>query len=252
MKATERYASIEEIVNREGSISVAALKRYFPHISDMTLRRDLDYLDKASRIIRVHGGVRSIQATIGTEASYLLRNTLHVENKQEIARKAVELLHPNTCIFVDSGSTTTALCKIIPQEHFLIYTSGLLCAQELTRLQKSELYILGGQLNCASLSTNGLFALSSIENIHFDLALIGSTGFTPECGFTSGNFEDARLKSEVIKRANKRVILMDSTKVGRVSTFTFAFPDVIDVVVTDGNLDAATKEHFKKHNTEIL
>ena len=96
MKAAERHDYIERIVNLEGSITIASLKKHFPSISEMTLRRDLETMDHAKRIIRVHGGARSIESTVGMEDDYLLRNTLHKESKEQIAQKALSLLRPNT------------------------------------------------------------------------------------------------------------------------------------------------------------
>ena len=252
MKAADRHDRIEKIVNMEGTVTISSLKKYFPNISDMTLRTDLESMDKENRIIRVHGGARSIQSSVGMEKDYLLRNTLHVESKQEIAQKTLGLLRPNTCIFIDSGTTTTELCKAIPQEHYLIYTSGLSCAMELKRLEKAEVYLLGGRLNTASLSTYGSAALESISNVHFDLAIVGSTGFEMSFGFTSENAEDSKLKREALRRAERRAIIMDSTKVGRMSTYSFATPQDIDIVVSDSNLDEDTKLHLARYNVTVI
>ena len=252
MKAAERYDAIEQIVNKEGNTSFATLKKYFPNISDMTLRRDLEYLDRAKRVIRVHGGVRSVRTTVGTEESYLLRNSLHMESKQLIGEKAAALLRPNTAIFIDSGTTTTELCRHIQQEPFLIYTSGITCILELKRLEKAEIFMVGGHLNVSSLCTNGSSAIASIENVHFNLAILGSTGYDIKNGFTCENAEDARLKREAMKRADRSVVLMDSSKVGRTSTYTFAKVDEIDTVVTDDNLDSELIRHFTKTGTELV
>lgn len=244
MKAAERYNLIEQIINKEGTASFATLKKSFPNISDMTLRRDLEYLDREKRLIRVHGGARSVQATVGAEESYRSRNALHMERKKAIAEKAAVLLRPNTAIFIDSGTTTTELCRHIPQEHYLIYTSGITCALELKRLEKAEIFMVGGRLNTSSLSTNGSDAIAYIENLHFNLAILGSTGFDIKYGFTCENNDDARLKRDAIKHADRSIVLMDSSKQGRVSTYVFASVDEIETVVTDDNLDDDYVKHF--------
>ncbi len=252
MKAAERHDYIERIVNLEGSITIASLKKHFPSISEMTLRRDLENMDHAKRIIRVHGGARSIESTVGMEDDYLLRNTLHKESKEQIAQKALSLLRPNTCVFIGSGTTTTELCRLIPQEHYLIYTSGLSCAMELKRLKKAEVHLLGGRLNTASLSIFGSNALESIRNIHFDLTVIGSTGFHKDFGFTTENSEDDSLKRALLQRAERRAILMDSSKLGRVSTYTFAQPEEIDILVSDDQLDAHARQYLLQRGVNVL
>ena len=252
MKAAERHDNIERIVNLEGSITISSLKNYFPNISEMTLRRDLETMDHAKRIIRVHGGARSIESTVGMEDDYLLRNTLRKESKEQIAQKALALLRPNICVFIGSGTTTTELCRLIPQEHYLIYTNGLSCAMELKRLKKAEIHLLGGRLNAASLSIFGSAALEGIRNIHFDLTILGSTGFHPNFGFTTENSEDDGLKREALRRVERCAILMDSSKLGRVSTYTFAVPKDIDVLVSDDHLDEHTRQHFSKLGVNVL
>lgn len=252
MRASDRHKLIEEVVNNEGAISFANLKKYLPHISDMTLRRDLEYLDKEGRIIRIYGGARSVLSSIGTENNYVSRSALHVENKVEIASKAIQLLRPNTAIFIDSGTTVTEFCKLIPQEHYLIYTSGITCVLELKRLEKAEIFLLGGRLNPQSISTNGMSAINSFCNIHFNTAFIGSTGYDRLHGFTCGNSDDAVLKAEAIRRADRSIILLDSTKIGLTSTYTFASAGDVDTVVTDSSLSEESRKALEESNAHII
>lgn len=252
MRAAERYDRIERIVNEAGSVSIATLKKHFPDISDMTLRRDLEALNKAERVIRIHGGARSIQSTIGAEDNYPTRAAVRIESKRQIARRAVELLRENTAIFIDSGTTITEFCKLFPDGRYLIYTTGLYCALDLQRLQLPEIYLLGGRLSRTSVATNGADAVSCIENVHFMQAFLGSSGYDELCGFTCENAEDARLKKEVIRRSEQTVILMDSSKVGRISTYTFAQAADVNVVIGDEETDAETIESFSQVGIEFL
>ena len=156
-------------------------------------------------------------------------------------------------MFIGSGTTTTTeLCRLIPQEHYLIYTSGLSCALELKRLKKAEVHLLGGKLNTASLSIFGSNALESIRNIHFDLTIVGSTGFHKDFGFTTENSEDDSLKRALLQRAERRAILMDSSKLGRVSTYTFAQPEEIDILVSDDQLDAHARQYLLQRGVNVL
>ena len=104
--------------------------------------------------------------------------------------------------------------------------------------------MVGGRLNTSSLSTNGSDAIAYIENLHFNLAILGSTGFDIKYGFTCENNDDARLKRDAIKHADRSIVLMDSSKQGRVSTYVFASVDEIETVVTDDNLDDDYVKHF--------
>ena len=103
----ERRDAIVALVNEKSNITFAELKKRFPQVSDMTIRTDLKALDEAKRIVRVHGGAKSVEQVIGNDDLLGKRAVRNVEAKQLIAEKAVKLVRPNTTVFIDSGSTTT-------------------------------------------------------------------------------------------------------------------------------------------------
>lgn len=87
--------------------------------------------------------------------------------KTEIAKKAKQLILPDTAIFLDSGSTTTELARIFPDQSNLIYTTGLSCATELANLTKPVIMLTGGQLNRYSISMYGISAIRELEQVNF-------------------------------------------------------------------------------------
>ena len=180
----QRRNQIVELVNRKGSISFAQLKEAFPSVSEMTLRTDLKALDEARRVVRVHGGVKSVEQVVGTDDLLSRRSARNAEAKQIIAEKATALLRPNTTLFLDSGSTATAVARCIPDQPMLIYTSGLSCAMELAKLEKPHVSLPGGSLNRFSMSVCGAQSIQTMEGINFDLLLLGVTSYSPETGFT--------------------------------------------------------------------
>ena len=84
----QRRNQIVELVNRKGSISFAQLKEAFPSVSEMTLRTDLKALDEARRVVRVHGGVKSVEQVVGTDDLLSRRAARNAEAKQIIAEKS--------------------------------------------------------------------------------------------------------------------------------------------------------------------
>ena len=165
----QRRNAIVELVNREGSLSFVQLKEAFPSVSEMTLRTDLKALDQARRVVRVHGGVKSVEVVVGTDDQFGRRTARNASEKQIIAEKAAALLRPNTTVFLDSGSTATAVARCVPDEPMLIFTSGLTCAIELARLEKPKVSIPGGTLNRFSHSVCGVRGIQELEGVHFDL-----------------------------------------------------------------------------------
>src|SRR5699024_1224559 len=142
--------------------------------------------------------------------------------KAQIAQKALSLLRPDMTIYLDSGSTTTALARLIPDERYQIFTSSLSCANELLRLTKARVFLPGVFLNRYSKSMCGIKPMQTINRVNFDLALIGTISYAEELGFSCGMEEEAQLKRAVIDQAERSYVLMDAGKVGLTSAFTFA------------------------------
>ena len=231
-----RRNAIVELVNSKGSVSFAQLKEAFPQVSDMTLRTDLKRLDQAKRLVRVHGGAKSVEQVIGTDDLLGRRTARNAEAKERIAHKALGLLRPNTTIYIDSGSTTTALARLIPDEPYLIFTNGLSCAVELARLTRARVTVPGGTLNRYSLSVCGVQSIRELERVNFDLAFLGVTCYSADTGFTCGVDEESRLKQTVLQHSEEVAVLMDSSKVGLKNTFSICGLSEIDAVISDGAL----------------
>lgn len=248
----QRRNQIVELVNRKGSISFAQLKEAFPSVSEMTLRTDLKALDEARRVVRVHGGVKSVEQVVGTDDLLSRRSARNAEAKQIIAEKAAALLRPNTTLFLDSGSTATAVARCIPDQPMLIYTSGLSCAMELAKLEKPHVSLPGGSLNRFSMSVCGAQSIQTMKGINFDLLLLGVTSYSPETGFTCGVEDEARLKQTVLRRCEQKAVLLDSSKIGLKSTFHICELSDIDIVISDGKLPVEFLQACRNAGVTVL
>ncbi len=251
MNMKQRQQAMIEMINQKGAVGFTLLKEAFPDVSEMTLRRDLEYLDRIKQIIRIHGGAKSVDVVIGTDDLFSKRSTRNAEAKKLIAQKAVELVSENTSIYIDSGSTATEFAKIFPDGRYLIFTSGINCAQELARLTDAQVYMVGGRLNPYSLSVNGSRSLTYLENINFQTAFLGVTGYIHGRGFTCGSEEECELKRAVIRKSEKVILLMDAQKVSITSTFTFANLEDVNVIVSDSALGDQARKEFEKYNITV-
>lgn len=253
MSAVEdRRNQIVQLVNAEGSVSFQRIKQALPQVSDMTLRTDLKALDAERRIVRIHGGARSVEFVIGTDGALDSRVLRNVDAKAVITRKARELVRPNSTLFLDSGSTTTALARELPDERALVFTSSITCAVELARLEHIEAIVLGGNLNRYSMSLNGGRTLEAIRGLNFDQLFLGVTSYRPDSGLTCGSDAEASLKRALIEQADEVIALMDASKLGRRSTFTFGDLSDLDAVVSDGALPADFVQACQAHDVQVI
>ena len=217
-----RREAICALVNERKNVTFAEIKEAFPQVSDMTIRTDLRVLDEKNRIVRIHG------------------------------EKAVKLIRPNMTIFVDSGSTTTQMCSIIPDIPCFIMTNSISCAAELIHLTQAKVVITGGMMNRNSLSIAGFAAAQTIASVNFDIAFIGATTYRSDIGFACGSGEDNIIKQQVIGRSERNVILLDSSKIGKKSSFTTCMLDEVDCVVSDDRISEKFAEECRQHGVELL
>lgn len=247
-----RRNAIVDLINENGTVSFSQLKDAFPNVSEMTLRTDLKLLDEAKRILRIHGGARSVQVIIGTDDFLNRKSVRNIPQKQKIAEKALTLLRPDTTVFLDSGSTTTVLARQFPDQSNLIYTTGLSCATELAELSLPTVMLPGGKLNRYSQSVFGFSAIRELEGVNFHQAFLGITGYHQTAGFSCGIRDEALLKQTSIRQSDQVIVLMDSSKIGLKCSFNICSLDAVDIVVSDGNLPEDFLEECDKHKVEIL
>lgn len=252
MNMAERRDKIAELVSAERSVSFSRIKKAFPDVSEMTLRTDLKYLDEQHAIIRVHGGARSVGYAVGTDDLLANRSVRNIAQKADIAAKAVSLVHPDTTIFIDSGSTTTSFAAALPDIRIMVFTNSVSVAAELARLSLPKVYVIGGALNSASMSLTGARAVENLGKLSFDQLFLGVTGYQESCGFTCGLDDEAVFKEACIEHSGETIVLMDSSKEDRRSTFPICELGDVSCVVTDGGTTDEFATACRESGVELL
>ncbi len=247
---TERRDAILKFIEAKGGVSIGELAEHFGSWSEMTLRRDLAALEQMHKIILTRGGARPIPSRYGLhEDIYSAREQLNDDAKQQIAIKAVELVEPDTGIFIDSGTTAMALARRLPDVHLAVITAAPNIALEIAmRKVKPSVIMLGGTLCRNEIAVADPEVLAHLEHLNIDTAFMAASGFDEKGGFTVGSQLGAMLKRAVVKRARKVVMMLDSSKVGTLLPFTFARMEDVDVLVGDDKLP----EHVKNQTSKFL
>ena len=250
---TERREQIKDILRKRGEIKLKELEEMFSQCSSMTLRRDLKYLEDNGFIKRTRGGAVAMnRLSIAAENIYAQRVFEHVAQKYAIAKKAFPFIERGRSIYIDAGSTTTLFAREMEDEYLSVMTSGLNIAEELIKKQKPTVTLVGGQFNRNTLSASGISSAQFIREVNIDIAFMATSGFSMENGFTSGIYTESELKKEVIHRARKTIMLMDSSKIDKIMTFTFAYLDDIDILISDDDLDPEIKKEAERRGIQVV
>ena len=249
----DRITKIADLIDKRGKLSLKQLGDYFPRVSQMTLRRDLLFLEQEGKIIRVRGGamsVRDVQKTSGEP--YTKKTTIHTDEKIEIAQKAAALIDEGLSIFLDAGSTALYLAKEMPDIACNVFTNGLAVATELAKKKNVMVNLLGGPLIKDNLSTASSLSSMYFTDTNFELAIISAAAFTPENGFSCGSQMEADIFKIVRNKAKFTYMMLDSSKIGKIKPYTFARLEDINVLITDEAFPEALKEQFKALNIVVM
>ena len=245
-----RRASIEALINERGNITFVELKEAYPYVSDMTLRTDLKSLDQEKRIVRIHGGAKSVKDVVGIEDSLQMRTAKHMVAKKTIGRKSCSLIKAGQTVFLDAGSTTTVLAGEMRDQDSFIVTTCVSCAMKLSNHTVTKVFMPGGMLNSYSMGVGGVNTINQLDLINFDLAVISASGFHPDVGFSCLNEDEAAIKRIVMGRAKQSIILMDSSKFNTVTPFSFSHLRDISGLVCE-EYPALLKELCRKNKVKI-
>lgn len=221
MLAEERLARIVEVVEREGTATVAKLAELLG-TSESTIRRDLDRLDQAHRLVKVHGGATAREAAhLTRDLTLSERHGLHDEEKRIIAGYAATLIEPDDFVYIDAGTSTEALVACIAETRALYVTDSVSHALALAA-RGCRVTVLGGELKSATEALVGPDAIASLERYHFTLGFWGTNGITSQAGFTTPDRSEAQVKQVSMEHTERRYVLSDASKFGRTGLVSFA------------------------------
>jgi len=250
--AKKRREIIGAMLAAKPFLSLKELKEAFPDVSEMTLRRDIEYFEELGEAIKVRGGARSTRfITASTDDSMATRMGENVDSKVKIARAAARHLETGRSIFIDSGSTLQQLVKFVQNERYIFTTTNPTVALELCAIGNPVVNITGGRLDSSYQAVSGLQAMRFIADINIDIAILSSSGLSLKSGFTGGNYAECELKRAVVDKAERVIMLMDSSKIGRSLPYTFCSLEEVSTLICDAPLPDSLAAEAEKCGTVV-
>ena len=245
-----RQAHILNFIEQHNIVSIKQLQALCPEVSLMTIHRDLQALEDQGMVVKVRGGARSVRHT--GDPGFDVRMQENNAGKASMARKALELIQPNSSVFLDASTTNLTLARALPDINLNIFTTGPSIALELCRLHNPVVTLCCGTINRKNLALSGQNTLEMLEKINIDLAFIGVSGCSVEAGFTCGTEGDMLVKHKVIQKARTSVVMCDRGKLSRLMPYTFARLEDVDCLVSDGPLPDSFAQAARHAGVRIL
>ncbi|RYM07118.1 DeoR/GlpR transcriptional regulator [Sporolactobacillus sp. THM7-7] len=250
MLAIERRKKIIDMIHKEKHIMVTSLSERF-HVSEETIRRDLEKLEKSGIVTRTYGGA-VLNRQINEDLPFTTRKEMNKELKQDIAVKANPLIKDGDTIMADPSSTVCEFLRFLNnKKNLTIITNSIKYLYEFVHT-KHHFISTGGDLRFRSYSLTGSIARETVNKYNVDVAIFSCKGLSMSHGITDSNEPESDLKTVMVKQAAKILLLVDHSKFDKVAFVKqFEFKDV-DYVVTDRKPSAEWLNFFKKQGITVI
>ncbi|MBC8570714.1 DeoR/GlpR family DNA-binding transcription regulator [Zongyangia hominis] len=244
---TDRQTQILNIISEERKVEVMRLAELM-NVTQVTIRKDLDYLESKGLIRRQHG-----TAEIDAEDDITNRLAYHYYEKSLIAAQAVEMIHNGEVIMIESGSCCTLLAEQIAKKRkdVTIITNSVYIANYIRPATSNQVVLLGGSLLMEPMVTVGPIMCQAAVNFYVDKFYTGTDGFTPNGHFTGKDIMRVETIRVMSQQAKKTIILTESNKFSRQGTLAQFPADDVYAVYTDTKIPEDVESYLKEHKVIV-
>jgi len=250
MLAPDRQSRIVQLIQGRMSISVQELSKHFD-VSPMTIRRDLGQLEERGLVVRIHGGVMAKESHVALGED--VRGALHVAEKAAIGAAAASLVEDGQTLFIDAGTTTIELAYRLRERRGLtVVTNSVRILAALGDSPGIHLIGVGGSIYGGAWSFVGPLAEAALRRFNGDTAFMGISSVSLEHGLTEVNFFEATVKSLMIQRAQRVVLMADHSKLEKVSPVSVAPIRDVDALITDDQLSPQLVAAYREAGVKLF
>lgn len=248
-KAAERRSQIIQILDDLGKVNVKDLSEKL-NVSEVTIRNDLDKLEKNKLLIRAHGGAFK---TNNIALAVSEKKRLNLEYKRKIGKRAVELIAENDAIILDSGTTTFEISSNLDKlKGITVISNALDIVNNLAQYKDLEVFMPGGYLKEFSMSLVGPMAERNLKQLYCNKLFLGVDSIKPNAGVFTHHMEEAYLNQIMIDIAEEVIVVADSSKFKKSGLAFISDFDKIDKIITDEHIEEEDLLMLKKSNIEVI
>lgn len=245
MTTNLRHQRILETIESNGAISVKALTKLL-YVSEATVRRDLSELEKSGMLKRTRGGAEPA-IFVNRQIPLYIRENLDSAAKNEICKKAAELISDGDTIFIDGSSTVLHLVNHISRLKDITVVTYSIRAAELIARNHIKTYCVGGLIMENSLVCIGQKAIDAAEGFNVDICFLSCKGLSLDGRFTDTSEEETAIRRAFMKNAKKTIFLMTNNKLGHSYLHTLCHADKVDSLISDGDIPGQLWSKLKNH-----
>lgn len=250
MTPPERQQQILSVLlDRGGSISAAGVSEMFG-VSLMTAHRDLDALERSGLARKFHGGVTALPASM-FDVSVEFRSRSGREEKAAIAQVARHFVEPAMSVLLEDSTTNLALAELLGDAAPLtIITNFPRIASLFRDIRDVRTIMLGGEYSLSRDAYVGLHCMRAVDSIHPSIYFSSTAAMNATQAFHSDP-EVVMVKHAMMQASERKVLLMDSSKIGNSALHVVAELSEFDDIIVDARTDPGTLAQLKEANHKI-
>lgn len=252
-KATvNRRDQILKLIADKGKVYVHELSEMFG-VSVVTIRNDLDLLEKKNLLLRARGGAMKIEGQVSLDFNLSEKQRMYYCEKARVGKKASELIKDSETIILDSGTTTSEISKNLNSlKDLTVVTNAINIVNALAKHPEINVIIPGGYLRKNSLSLVGPLAEKNFKQLYVDKAFIGVDGLDINIGAFTPNIEEASLNQIMLEVAREVILVADSSKINRKSLSLICPISKIDTIVTDSGISETDYKTLSDRGVNVI
>lgn len=252
MRKEERLAVILQKLREDGYVKSNELSKLF-NISEMTIWRDLDELEKLGCLKKVFGGAVDIKGTYD-ESPINERVFENTSAKENIAAYAISLLKTNDRVFLDSGSTCYIIARNLVNidKRLFCSTNALNTAVELSKNNEIKTIVIGGELKGKSMCCIGPSAEAQIKAYSFSVSFVACNGIDIDGNVMLLDLGERGFKRDIIETSDKCYLVCDSLKIGKTSMVSLTDVSKFTGIITDKGLDPKIKKTLEGKGARFI
>lgn len=248
MGQPSRHNEIINIVTRRREVGVQELTERLG-VSEVTIRKDLSFLEEQGYLVRTHGGAR-LAEDIDRLHTIASRRKEHPKEKLNIARTARSLINEGDTILIDAGSTCAAFAHAVRDMNLRVITNSLDVMAELADSHSISLHTVGGSYRMDAGSFIGPAAEEALKQYRIDTCFIGTPAFTHDGVFSSQNVIESNFKRQALSISQRRVVISDCSKFDKTTFSVFGHAQDVDILIVDCNFEGI--EQLRQLGVEVL
>lgn len=251
-----RFDAILEKVRQSGTVTVEVLSAELG-ASLVTIRRDLDQLERDGLLQRTHGGAVSIEPLFyepfKNDRSFQAHLGKFAEEKRRIGRAAAGLIERGETIALTPGTTTLEIIRSLPlNQDITVVTNTVNIAMELSKRKDIDVFVTGGHLRGDWFSLVGPTAIQSLQPMLIHTLFVGADGMEHKWGASCFSSDEADLNSAMVKISRRRIAVVDHSKFGVVCGWRICETSQLEILITDAEATDESVAPFQEKGLEVL